>query len=223
MSHASPRVSSSVSAAGGTAVEHDARLAAERTGRAHLVFRDGAGHQVIHQLPEGGGRTVVLGRRRECEVCLEWDLEVSRSHARLQPADGDWAIADEGSRNGSFVNREPVLVDRRLRDGDIVVLGRTSILFRKPARAHEGAHAKLSDVERLVLIELCRPLADPAHGMPADDRMIASRLGLEEDELEDRIHGLLERFGLPGCEPAEARVRLAAAALQSAIVIPDDL
>ena len=109
MSHVSPQVRSSVSAAGGTAVEHDARLAAERTGRAHLVFRDGDGHQVIHQLPEGGGRTVVLGRRRRCEVCLDWDLEVSRSHARLQPADGGWAIADEGSRNGSFVGRERVL------------------------------------------------------------------------------------------------------------------
>ncbi len=223
MSHVSPRARSSVSAAGGTAVEHDARLAAERTGRAHLVFRDGAGHQVIHQLPEGGGATVVLGRRRECEVCLEWDLEVSRNHARLQPADGDWAIADEGSRNGSFVNRERVLVNRRLRDGDIVVLGRTSIVFRQPAHVDERAHAKLSDVERHVLIELCRPLADPAHGMPADDRVIASRLGLEQAELEDRIRGLLERFELGGCEPAEARVRLAAAALQSGVVTPTDL
>jgi hypothetical protein len=223
MSHASPRVSSSVSAAGDTAVEHDARVAAQRTGRAHLVFRDGAGHQVIHQLPVGGGRTVVLGRRRDCEVCLEWDLEVSRSHARLQPADGDWTISDEGSRNGSFVNRERVLVNRRLRDGDIVVLGRTSIVFRKPARVDEREQAKLSDVERQVLIELCRPLADPAHGLPADDWVIADRLGLERAELDDRIRGLLERFELSGCEPAEARVQLAAAALQSGVVTPTDL
>jgi hypothetical protein len=223
MSHASPQVSSSVSAADGTAVEHRARLAAERAGRAHLVFRDGAGHQIIHQLPDSDGRTVVLGRRRACELCLEWDLEVSRSHARLQPADGDWAITEEGSRNGSFVNGERVRATRRLRDGDIVVLGRTSILFRKPAGVDDGEHAKLADIDRLVLIELCRPLSDPAHGMPADDRAIARRLGLQRAELDDRIRGLLERFQISGCEHAEARFRLAAAALQSAVVTPADL
>ena len=223
MSHASPRVRSSVSAAGGTAVEREARLAAERTGRAHLVFHEGAGHQVIHQLPEDGGRTVVLGRLRECELCLDWDLEISRSHARLQQADGEWAIADEGSRNGSFVNRERLRATRRLRDGDIVVLGRTSILFRQPARGDHGADAGLSELERRVLIELCRPLADPAHGRPAEGRAIADRLGLEPAELDDRIRRLLERFEISGCEEAEGRARLAAAALQSGIVTPSDL
>lgn len=223
MSHASPRVSSSVSAAGGREVEHEARLAAERTGRAHLVFRDRAGHQVIYQLPEHGRRTVVLGRLRECEVCLDWDLEVSRSHARVHPADGEWAITDEDSRNGSFVNRERLRPTRGLRDGDIVVLGRTSILFRQPALGDAGEPSRLSDLERRVLIELCRPLADPAHGRPAEDRAIADRLGLRSAELDHRIRRLLERFGISGCEPTEARARLAAAALQSGTVSPRDL
>ncbi|HEY2436019.1 MAG TPA: hypothetical protein VGH93_02485, partial [Solirubrobacteraceae bacterium] len=101
--------------------------------------------------------------------------------------------------------------------------GRTSIVVRSPARVDEGGHAKLSDVERLVLIELCRPLSDPAQGLPADDRVIANRLGLGRAELDDRIRGLLERFGIAGCDYAEARVRLAAAALQSALVTPTDL
>ena len=54
---------------------------------------------------------------------------VSSVHARLERSDTGWTIADEGSKNGTFVNGERV-ARASLRDGDLLEIGATLLRYR---------------------------------------------------------------------------------------------
>jgi serine phosphatase RsbU (regulator of sigma subunit)/pSer/pThr/pTyr-binding forkhead associated (FHA) protein len=56
--------------------------------------------------------SVVLGRHPDCDIVLE-SAAVSRQHARILRIEGAYYVEDLHSRNGTFVNDQPVL-DRRL-------------------------------------------------------------------------------------------------------------
>ncbi|HSV93446.1 MAG TPA: FHA domain-containing protein, partial [Desulfobacterales bacterium] len=72
---------------------------------------------------------VVIGRSRSAGLHFD-ERTLSRLHARLEPADGEWRLTDLGSSNGSFVNGRPVKPAVVLRDGDVVRLGSFSFAFR---------------------------------------------------------------------------------------------
>ena len=115
-----------------TPAELKERLEAERRGAPFLLYFDGAGHQVLHEL--AGPLTV--GRGADCDVALGWDREVSRLHAQLERVGAHWVLVDDGlSRNGSFVNGERVVGRRTLREGDRLVFGDTPVVYRAPADA----------------------------------------------------------------------------------------
>jgi DNA-binding response OmpR family regulator len=59
----------------------------------------------------------VIGRLPECDIVLP-DRLVSRHHARLFQKNGSFWIEDMGSKNGTYVNGEPVVSPRQLKDGD---------------------------------------------------------------------------------------------------------
>lgn len=72
----------------------------------------------------------VLGRLKNCDICLA-DANASREHAVLEREGTGWAIVDLGSTNGTLVNGEHI--DRlRLRDGDVIVIGVSEIVFNGP-------------------------------------------------------------------------------------------
>src|SRR4051794_39346803 len=92
------------------------RLHAEREGDPFLVFREDGGDQRIEVLDGGAGR-VTVGRSPGNDIALTWDSEVSRLHAELEHIGDEWIISDEGlSRNGSFINGDPIGGPRPLRD-----------------------------------------------------------------------------------------------------------
>jgi EmrB/QacA subfamily drug resistance transporter len=66
--------------------------------------------------------------RVDADITLD-DAEVSRRHALARPVDGSVELADAGSANGTFVNGERIERPRRLVDGDLIRLGRTSLQF----------------------------------------------------------------------------------------------
>jgi pSer/pThr/pTyr-binding forkhead associated (FHA) protein len=51
-----------------------------------------------------GPSAALVGRTDDCTVCLTKDTLVSRKHATLQTADGQWSLTDSGSVNGTYVN-----------------------------------------------------------------------------------------------------------------------
>jgi hypothetical protein len=72
--------------------------------------------------PPGRGVRFVIGRNRDCDLCLT-DLSVSRRHAQLVRREEGWILSDLGSHNGTRLNgwlvREPV----RLSAGDRLEFG----------------------------------------------------------------------------------------------------
>jgi signal transduction histidine kinase len=57
------------------------------------------------------------------------DQTVSRRHAELVPADGDWILKDMGSVNGSYLNGVRVDNRKTLKLGDQIRVGRTLMVF----------------------------------------------------------------------------------------------
>ena len=54
-------------------------------------------------------------------------------HAALERAGDDWILVDDGlSHNGTYVGGERVNGRRRLRDGDVISVGTTTIAFCAP-------------------------------------------------------------------------------------------
>ena len=77
-------------------------------------------------------RQLTLGRDAGNDVELQWDGRVSRVHALLECIRGAWMLADDGlSSNGTFCNDRRVR-RRRLKDGDVLRLGSTTLVFRDP-------------------------------------------------------------------------------------------
>ena len=79
---------------------------------------------------------LTVGRGPTSDVRLGWDGEVSRLHAELERIGQDWILVDDGlSRNGTFVNGTRIAGRRRLRDGDELLVGSTTITYHANGRS----------------------------------------------------------------------------------------
>jgi pSer/pThr/pTyr-binding forkhead associated (FHA) protein len=87
--------------------------------QAFLIFEDGAlkGRKVPigkHSIVIGRG-----GRNLDCDIVLP-ERQVSRQHAEIYLDRGLYYLRDLGSKNGTYVNDQPVADAVRLQDGDSV-------------------------------------------------------------------------------------------------------
>jgi pSer/pThr/pTyr-binding forkhead associated (FHA) protein len=73
------------------------------------------------------GERTPIGRSPDCVVFLD-DVTVSRRHAVLVEREGRWFVEDQGSLNGTFVNRERVET-AELADGDELQIGKYRLTF----------------------------------------------------------------------------------------------
>ena len=90
-----------------------------------LVVRSGGGMAGESFVPVGEKTTI--GRHPESNIFLD-DITVSRNHALLiEKKDGIY-IQDQGSLNGTYVNRVRVET-QRLTDGDQVQIGKFKLTF----------------------------------------------------------------------------------------------
>lgn len=71
------------------------------------------------------GEEITVGRGGGCGIVLPDDHYVSTVHARLFRRGSDVFVEDLGSRNGTFLNGDPVVAATRLRRGDRVQFGET--------------------------------------------------------------------------------------------------
>jgi hypothetical protein len=90
-----------------------------------LVVRTGGGRagESFHPISE---RTRI-GRSPDCEIFLD-DVTVSRNHAVLVERDGAFFVEDEGSLNGTFVNRRRI-ENVKLENGDELQVGKYRMTF----------------------------------------------------------------------------------------------
>ncbi|MDX2153444.1 MAG: trypsin-like peptidase domain-containing protein [Bryobacteraceae bacterium] len=73
-------------------------------------------------------RSVSIGRDPSCEIIFDQDKDdvVSRMHSRINIAAGQppaFKVADLGSRNGTFLNRQRISSEVALTPGDVIQLG----------------------------------------------------------------------------------------------------
>ncbi|HVO68413.1 MAG TPA: FHA domain-containing protein [Aggregatilineaceae bacterium] len=68
---------------------------------------------------------ISIGRREGCDVCLNYDSQVSREHA-LVTFDGEqfW-LEDTGSTNGTFIDEEKITGRVAIEPGQLFRVGRT--------------------------------------------------------------------------------------------------
>jgi membrane associated rhomboid family serine protease len=102
---------------------------------ARLTLRAGPGPAGT-QVCLWGDRPVEVGKLAGKQLLLPGRL-VSRNHCRLIPSADGWAIDDEGSTNGTFVNGHRVR-SQALAGGDVLRIGEYEFTYDAGARA-EGA------------------------------------------------------------------------------------
>lgn len=62
------------------------------------------------------------------------DDKMSREHAIIRKLNGDYVITDRGSSNGTWVNDQKTSGDYPLKDGDVITIGETRMVFKKHSR-----------------------------------------------------------------------------------------
>ena len=90
-----------------------------------LVVRSGGGRAGETFHPDSERTTI--GRSPDCGIFLD-DVTVSRKHAVLSQKDGVFTIEDQGSLNGTFVNRKRV-ESAQVEDGDELQIGKYRLTF----------------------------------------------------------------------------------------------
>jgi pSer/pThr/pTyr-binding forkhead associated (FHA) protein len=201
-------------------------------GEPFLSFRDHDGRQQQFLLaPDSVLATV--GRQRSSDLVLDWDHQVSRLHARLERVGDDWEVVDDGlSSNGTFVNEERLGGRHRLKDGDTLRFGATTVTFNSPERtpdttgdaAERPAKVSLSSTQRRVLVALCRPYKGRSgFASPATDEQIAEELVVSVREVTTHVAVLCAKLGVAGRTRNETRVALVDEAFSAGLVSERDL
>jgi pSer/pThr/pTyr-binding forkhead associated (FHA) protein len=90
-----------------------------------LVVRAGGGRAGESFRP-AGARTRI-GRSPDCDIFLD-DVTVSRNHAVLIEDGGSFTVEDQGSLNGTFVNRKRI-ESVKLENGDELQIGKYRMTF----------------------------------------------------------------------------------------------
>ena len=94
---------------------------------------EGMAMLVVRKGPNAGSRYLLdaevthAGRHPNSDIFLD-DITVSRRHAEIRQVAGGYRVADVGSLNGTYLNRERV-EEGPLHDGDELQIGTFKLLF----------------------------------------------------------------------------------------------
>jgi len=144
-----------------------------------------------------------------------------------------WTLVDDGlSRNGSFVNGGRVHGRYRLHSRDRMCFGSTLVVYHEPVDA-DGSDSTarapgsprsvhVSEMQRKVLIALCRPLVDANSATPATNPQISEEVFLSVDAVKAHLRLLYERFGVGELAQNEKRARLAGIVLADGVLVRRD-
>lgn len=109
------------------------RILVSEAGGTGPAADSGAAVLVVRQGPKRGSRialdadVISIGRGEESDIFLD-DITVSRNHARLDRVANGFRVTDEGSLNGTYVNKE-LIEAANLADGDEVQVGKFKLVY----------------------------------------------------------------------------------------------
>src|ERR1700760_2842563 len=87
------------------------------------------------------GNTATIGRTRENTVCLSFSPLVSRQHAIIRCHNGwQYQLIDLGSRNGTYVNDQRVVMPVTLTDGARIRIADNQLVFSEHADDESDEH-----------------------------------------------------------------------------------
>ncbi|MES2572281.1 MAG: adenylate/guanylate cyclase domain-containing protein [Verrucomicrobiota bacterium] len=93
------------------------------------------------------GNTATIGRTRENTVCLNFSPQVSRQHALIRCHNGyQYQLIDLGSRNGTYLNEQRVVMPVILEDGARIRVGDTAMTFNEGVDETCEEHLRLTVV-----------------------------------------------------------------------------
>jgi len=99
---------------------------AEHIARLWLLDLTGEHVERVYELSD---EQVIIGRRNDCAVSLPGNT-ISRRHAQIRHADGQYFLTDLGSTNGTMLNGETLVGEEQLRDRDEIGVGIYKLIFR---------------------------------------------------------------------------------------------
>ena len=88
-------------------------------------------------IPLGKNTDVTIGRQPGNTLPIDHEM-VSRLHARISSRDGEITVEDLHSRNGTFVNGEPISGRRRVASGDEISVGPATLFVRVTTRLRDA-------------------------------------------------------------------------------------
>jgi adenylate cyclase len=153
------------------------------------------------------GNTATIGRTSDNIVCLSGSPLVSRQHALIRCHDGyHYQVIDLGSRNGTFVNEQRVVMPTTLSDGARIVIAKNELVFEQIeddfanaalevtlAGSMAGAHSAVQPVALLVCD--IRGFSTMAEKISSPD--LAQHLGIwfrEAGNLVTKNGGTIDKF-----------------------------
>jgi pSer/pThr/pTyr-binding forkhead associated (FHA) protein len=236
------RVSARSSAHARSGSDFEARVEADFAGRPFLLYRDSDDSQQLFLFATDAASATV-GRLAPSDLQLDWDGQVSRLHARFERVEDEWDLIDDApSRNGTFLNGQRVSGRCRLKDGDTLRFGTTTVTFRSPPQreqpdnadaaqtppdsadaAQSPAAVDLSTTQRRVLAALCRPDgAGAGLAGPATDQQMADELFLSVGAVKTHLRVLYAKLGVEQLPENEMRARLIELAFSAGLVSERD-
>ena len=145
------------------------------------------------------GAPAIVGRSSEAELMIP-DRMLSRKHARLFFEDGDWYVEDLGSHNGTFLNGARLQAPARLKAGDVLALGGSTLGLdefaapRGSGQEVESAHSSTMSGSTVFksATEVLRRGAEE-HGSGRETDKEALRASLERLRILNQVHQALAK------------------------------
>ncbi len=179
---------------------------------ARLEVNDSLGQRIVPINKD----LLCIGRRTESDLRLVGS-DVSREHAEIVKANGDWLLRDKGSRYGTYVNGEAI-TEHKLTHGDRVQFGRASgadVVFLTgdgPAHTDRSHASAVNDLRQLaalleglralgsgrVLDEVLAMVLDAAIDVAGAERGFIMLEGADDNTLELKLARAKGRITMPG-------------------------
>ncbi len=123
----------------------------EQLAREGKELRSGAEHCLVFKVTKRSAsvfsQIISIGRTAQSDICIP-DSRISKLHAYFKRDDAQFLLHDVGSRNGTRVNGEDLVVKeaKPVAYGDTVELGRIAFSFLSAAQLHEYVVASIRNV-----------------------------------------------------------------------------